>query len=155
MFFFAFSLATRMKNQEQSIAWADTKRVRYLSWLSETINILFPTCTLKPDIDSRASDLSSDAFAPATPDPFLPPRLAVRAPETLKRQSSADPNGKYFMTLQLHEIKSRQKSCSFILQYQRRLGGGGREVEKGWTGCISEPLELLISLCGPKQEREE
>lgn len=154
MFFFAFSLATRMKNQEQSIAWADTKRVRYLSWLSGTINILFPTCTLKPDIDSRASDLSSDAFAPATPDPFLPPRLAVRAPETLKRQSSADPNGKYFMTLQLHEIKSRQKSCSFILQYQRRLGGG-EEVEKGWTGCISEPLELLISLCVPKQEREE
>ena len=151
--FFALSLATRMKNQEQSIAWADTKRVRYLSWLSGTINILFPTCTLKPDIDSRASDLSPDAFAPATPDPFLPPRLTVRAPETLKRQSSADPNGKYFMTLQLHEIKSRQKKTFIYIAGSKTVGGGG--VEKGWTGCISEPLELLISLCGPKQEREE
>lgn len=118
---FAFSLATCMKNQEQSIAW--TKRVHHLSWLSETINILFYLCTFKPDIDSHAPDLSFDAVALATLDPFLPPRLTVRTPETLKRQSLADPNCKYFMTLQLHEIKSRKKPFIYIAFSKGGVGG--------------------------------
>ncbi len=71
-------------------------------------------CTFKLDIDSHASDLSLDAFATAARDPFLPPRLTVRAPETLKRQSLDDLHSKYFMTLQLHEIKSRQKPFIYI-----------------------------------------
>lgn len=126
---FAFPLATCRKNQEQSIVWTDTKRVHYLSWLSETINILFSSCTFKPDVDSHASDLSLDASAHATLDPFLPPRLTVRAPETLKRQSLADPNSKYFMTLQLHEIKSRRKPFIYIA-----LSKGWKKKKRGWKG---------------------
>ena len=123
-------LATCRKNQEQSIAWTDTKRVHYLSWLSETINILFSSCTFKPDSDSHASDLSLDACARATLDPFLPPRLTVRAPETLKRQSLADPNSKYFMTLQLHEIKSRRKPFIYIALSK----GWKKKKKRGWEG---------------------
>lgn len=55
---------------------------------------------------------------------YLPGSLS-RAPETLKRQSLADPNSKYFMTLQLHEIKSRQKPFIYIA-----LSKGWKEEEK-------------------------
>lgn len=137
---FASSLATCMTNREQSIARTDTKRVHYLSWLSETINILFSSCTFKPDVGSHASDLSLDAFALATLDAFLPPRLAVRAPESLKRHSLADPTSKYFMALQLHEIKSRQKTFIYIALWKGE--GGKKGGEKGWSGYTDEPPEL-------------
>lgn len=132
---FTFSLATCTKNQEQSIAWTDNKRVHHLIWLSETINTCFSSCTFKPDIHSNASDLSLDAFAPATLDPFLPPWLTVRAPETLKQQSSDDPNSKYFMTSQSHEIKSRQKICIALSRGQEKGGGGGGGLKRVylWT----------------------
>ena len=65
-------------------------------------------------MDSHASDLSPDPFARAALDPLLPPRLTAGAPEALKWQSLANPNSKYFMTLQLHEIKPRPKLFIYI-----------------------------------------
>lgn len=129
---FAFSRATCTKNQEQSIAWTDNKRVHHLIRLSETINILFSSCTFKPDINSHASDLSLDAFALVTLDPFLPPRLTVRAPETLKQQSWAHLNREYFIALDLDKLRwiiSMQK----LLIYIKGVAGKIRVKRYIWT----------------------
>lgn len=126
---FAFSLATCTKNQEQSRAWTDNKSIHHLIWLSETINILFSLCTFKPDIHSHASELSLDAFAPATLDPFLPPRLTVsQRPWNNKVSLIQTVN----ISWPYNYMKSNlDNNCSFILHYQR---GRRRGKQRGWKG---------------------
>lgn len=114
-----------MKNQEQRVAWSDTKRVHYLSSLSESINILFSSCTFKPGTDSHASDLSLNAFSLATLDPFLPPRLTVRAPEHWNDKAEL------IQTVNISWSYSYRKSnlgkrWSFILQYKKQQSEGVR-----------------------------
>lgn len=151
---FAFSLATYMKNQEQSIAWTDTKRVHYLSWLSQTINFFFlallnltlphmlPICHRIPSLLLLWIHF------------YLPGSLSE--PQRLWNDKAL-----LIQTVNISWPYNYMKSNlglshSFILHYQRGTKKWGkRGWEKGWSGYIYKPLGLLISLCGPKQERGE
>lgn len=134
---FAFPLATCIKNQEQSIAW--TKIVHYLSWLSQTINILFSSCTFKLDRLTCFWFVIWCLCSCYSGFMCVPPGLTVRAPETLKRQRLADPKSKYFMTLQLHEIKSRQKPFIYIALSKGWKTEGNKRVERGEVGIYESP----------------